>query len=201
VALLKCSATRRSERIPLVFRFNIEKTIQAIAAFLRFHGTKEMSYLRMLKLLYLADRESLKETGRPITGDRVVAMEHGPVLSSVYDLIKGEHTGWPVWSRFLGKKGYRIELLQDPGNGALSKYEIGKLRELTERHADQNEWEMVEIVHDLDEWKKNNPGKACKPIPFEDILDAIGRRADELAILQDARDQAAFDRVFAEEAG
>lgn len=39
-----------------------------------------MSYLRMLKLLYLADRESLKETGHTITGDRVVAMEHGPVL-------------------------------------------------------------------------------------------------------------------------
>jgi hypothetical protein len=37
----------------------------------------------MRKLLYLADRESLKKTGRPITGDRVVAMEHGPVLRSV----------------------------------------------------------------------------------------------------------------------
>jgi uncharacterized phage-associated protein len=184
----------------MVFRFNLEKTIQAIAAFLHFHGSKEMSYLRMLKLLYLADRESLRETGRPITGDRVVAMEHGPVLSSVYDLIKGEHTGWSVWSKFLGKKGYRIELLQDPGNGVLSKYEIGKLRVMTERYADQNEWDLVEIVHALDEWKKNDPGKSSKPIPFEDILEAIGRCEDKEAILQDARDQAAFDRFFAEEA-
>jgi uncharacterized phage-associated protein len=183
----------------MVFRFNIKKTIQAIAAFLHFHGSKEMSYLRMLKLLYLADRESLKETGRTITGDRVVAMEHGPVLSSAYDLIKGEHTGWPVWSEFLGKKGYRIELLKDPGNGALSKYEVSKLRELTERYADKNEWDMVEIVHALDEWKKNDPGKSSKPIPLEDILEAVGRSEDREAILQDARDQAAFDRLFAEE--
>jgi Protein of unknown function (DUF4065) len=109
----------------MVFRFNIQKTIQAIAALLHFHESKEMSYLRMPELLYLADRESLKETGRPITGDRVVAMEHRPALSSVYDLIKGEHTGWPVWSGFLGKKWYRIERLQDPGNGALSKYALG----------------------------------------------------------------------------
>jgi uncharacterized phage-associated protein len=72
----------------MVFRFNIEKTIQAIAAFLYFHQSDEMSYLRMLKLLYLADRESLKETGRSIASDRVVAMEHGPVLSSVYELIE-----------------------------------------------------------------------------------------------------------------
>jgi uncharacterized phage-associated protein len=183
----------------MVFRFNIEKAIQAVAALLHFHRSNEMSYLRMLKLLCIADRESLKETGRPITGDRVVAMEHGPVLSSVYDLIKGEHTGWPVWSEFLGKKGYRIELLRDPGNGALSKYEVGKLRELAERYAEKNEWDMVEIVHALDEWKKNDPGKSSKAIPFEDILEAIGRRADREAIVQDARDQAAFDRLFAEE--
>ena len=171
----------------MVFRFNIEKTIQAIAALLHFHGSKEMSYLRMLKLLYLADRECLQETGRPITGDRVVAMEHGPVLSSVYDLILGKHIGWPDWSKFLGKKGYRIELLEDPGNGSLSKYELNKLRELTDRHADRNEWDMVEFVHGLDEWRKNDPGKSSKPIPFEDILEAIGRLADKEAILQDAQ--------------
>jgi uncharacterized phage-associated protein len=158
-----------------------------------------MSYLLMLKLLYLANRESLKETGRPVTGDRIVAMEHGPVLSSVYDLIKGEHTGWAVWSEFIGKKGYRIELLHDTGNGALSKYEIGKLRELTERYSEANEWDMVEIVHALDEWKKNDPGKSSKPIPFEDILEAIVRIADKEAILQDARDQAAFDCLCAVE--
>ena len=183
----------------MVFRFNLEKTIQAIAAFLHFHESKEMSYLRMLKLLYLADRESLQETGRPVTGDRIVAMEHGPVLSAAYDLIKGEHSGWPVWSEFLGKKGYRIELLEDPGNGALSRYEISKLRELTARYADQNEWDLVELVHGLEEWKKNNPGKSSKPIPIEDILEAIGRSADKDAILQDAKDQAEFDRLFAEE--
>jgi len=111
----------------MLFHFKIDKTMQAIAALLHFHGTKEMSYLRMLKILYIADRESLKETGRPITGDRIVALEHGPVLSGVYDLLRGEHTAWPVWSEFFQKNGYRIVLINDPGNGKLSKYEIGKL--------------------------------------------------------------------------
>jgi uncharacterized phage-associated protein len=184
----------------MIFRFNVEKTIQAIAALLHFHGSKEMSYLRLLKLLYLADRESLKETGRPITGDRAVSMKHGPVLSGVCNLIKGEHTAWAQWSEFLRKKGYRIELLEDPGNGFLSKYEIGKLRELSERYADRNEWDLVEIVHGLDEWKKNDPGDCCKPIPFDDILEAVGRAGDKDAILQDAKDQAAFDCLFAKEA-
>jgi uncharacterized phage-associated protein len=181
----------------MVFRFNFRKTIQAIAVSVHFHQSDELSYLRMLELLYLADRESLKETGRPITGDRVVAVEHGPVLSSVYDLIKREHTGWAVWSEFLGKKGTGSNCFTT--HGALSKYEIGKLRELTELYSEANEWDMVEIVHGLDEWKKNNPGRSSKPIPFEDILEAIGRSADKEAILQDAKDQTAFDRLFAEE--
>ncbi|HKI37736.1 MAG TPA: Panacea domain-containing protein [Gemmataceae bacterium] len=185
----------------MVFRFNVEKTIQAIAAFLHFHGSTEMSYLRLLKLLYLADRESLKEIGRPITGDRVAAMKHGPVLSGVYDLIKGEHTAWPLWSQFFRSKGYRVEMVQDPGNGRLSKYEIGKIRELTERYAEQNEWDLVEIVHRLEEWRRNDPGDSSKPISLDHILEAVGRAADREAILQDARDQAAFERLFAEEAG
>src|SRR5205085_12148203 len=172
--------------------------MQAIAALLHFHGTREMSYLRLLKLLYIADRESLRETGRPITGDQVVAMKHGPVLTSVYSLVKGEHTAWPVWSENFRKNGYRIELMRDPGNGQLSRYEIGKLRGIAEKYAGNNEWDMVEIVHGFEEWKKNDPGEASKAIPLEDILDAVGRGADKEAIEQDAKDQAAFDRLFAE---
>jgi hypothetical protein len=33
---------------------------------------------------------SLAERARPITGDRAVAMDHGPVLSTTCNLIKGE---------------------------------------------------------------------------------------------------------------
>ena len=181
----------------MVFSFNIQRTLQAIAALLHFHGTKEMSYLRMLKLLYIADRESLKKTGQPITGDHVVAMKHGPVLSGVYDLVKGEHSAWPLWSEYFRKVGYRIEMVKDPGNGKLSKYDISKLRELAKRYEDHNEWEMVEIVHTFDEWKRNDPGDSSKPIPLEHILEAIGRLGDRDAIVQEARDQEAFDRLFA----
>lgn len=179
------------------FRFNVEKTIQAAGAFLRHSGVKEMSYLRLIKLLYLADRESLQETGRPLTGDRIVAMQHGPVLSSVYDLVKGEHGDWPTWSHFFRTQGYRIDMVQEPTVGSLSKYELGKIRELAERHADKNEWELVELCHTFEEWKKNDPGKSSKPIPLADILDAVGRGDDRAAIMQTAADEAAFDSFFA----
>ena len=181
----------------MIFKFKIEKAMQAIASMLHFHNTREMSYLRMLKLLYIADRESIKETGLPITGDHVVAMEHGPVLSGVYDLLKGASTSWPLWSQYFQTCGYRIVLVGEPGNGKLSKYEIGKLREIAARYENMNDWDLVEHVHTFDEWKRNNPGKSSKPIPLDHILEAVGRIADRDAILQEVQDEIAFDVLFA----
>jgi len=37
-----------------------------------------MSYLRLLKLLYIAERESWRQTEHGMFGDKVVAMKHGP---------------------------------------------------------------------------------------------------------------------------
>ena len=71
------------------FRFHPEKAVEAAAMLLKLHG-KPMKYLGLLKMLYIADRLALKLMEQPITGDRYVSMDYGPVLSGVYDLIKGK---------------------------------------------------------------------------------------------------------------
>lgn len=40
------------------------------------------------KVFYFADKEHLLDFGRPISGDRYVAMNNGPVPSAIYDIIK-----------------------------------------------------------------------------------------------------------------
>ena len=72
-----------------IFRLDTRKTIEAAATLLRLAPYRRMSRKRLLALLYLADRESLKPTGRPIIGGRLVAMDYGPIHSEVYDFIKG----------------------------------------------------------------------------------------------------------------
>lgn len=57
---------------------DVEKAIQAVGVLLRREG-KRASRLRLLKLLYIADRISLQKTGTPILGSKVVALKHGPV--------------------------------------------------------------------------------------------------------------------------
>lgn len=50
---------------------------------------RNVSQYDLLKTLFLADRAHLNDWGRPVTYDNYCAMEHGPVPSLAYDLLKG----------------------------------------------------------------------------------------------------------------
>ncbi len=47
----------------------------------------KVDFHRLFKILYFADRKHLATYGRPITGDRYVAMTKGPVPSELYDIL------------------------------------------------------------------------------------------------------------------
>ncbi len=179
------------------FHFNYMKTIQAVAFLLRQAGPARMdNYMRLLKLLYIADRRSLEKIGRPITGDQVVAMEHGPVLSHVLDLIKDRTFGSPEWARFFEREGCNIRLIDDPGNGELCQYEIDLLQSVWDEHRLMGEWAVVRETHEFPEWKKNDPGTSVKAIPLRDILEAVGREQDIEEVEQKARRSSAFRAFF-----
>jgi uncharacterized phage-associated protein len=178
--------------------FHLDKTIQATAALLKTSKATRMSRLRTLKLLYIAERESLKETGRTITGDRVVAMDHGPVLSTVYNLIKGQHADAATWDEFMRRDGeHDIQLLRDPGNGKLSRYEIEKISNVAERFEHYNDWALVEYTHSFPEWIKNKPESGSRrKIPLEDILTAIEMLDEKETLRQDAAGLTSVQRLF-----
>jgi uncharacterized phage-associated protein len=179
-----------------MFAFKFDKALQATAYLLRREPTRQMNYMRLLKVLYTADREGIRRTGRPITGGEVAAMERGPVLSKMLDLIKGTDLRSPDWSKFIERNEYDIRLVQDPGQGRLSRYEIELLEQVAEDHRADDEWAMVEFTHTFQEWRKNDPGKLMKWIPFHDILEAVGRQADEADIEEDAKTDRAFAQLF-----
>ena len=162
------------------FTFDLDKTIQAAAQLLRLEMGQQMSRLRLLKLLYIADRESLRDTGWPITGDSVIAMKHGPVLGTFYDVIKGEDARGPTLDRYIGQQGYQLTLIEDPGKGRLNRYEIRKLQELSDCYRNASDWDIAEETHEFEEWKANDPGNSSRPIPLEDILSALGYSPEKI---------------------
>jgi uncharacterized phage-associated protein len=178
-------------------RFNLKRTLQASAYLLRL-DRKKMSYLRLLKLLYIADREWLAENGESITGDRAIAMKQGPVLSTVYELIRGNGSNAGEWDDFIHTEGYAVELVADPGRGELSKGIVEKLAAVTERYRNIDDWELSEQTHEFKEWADHFKGSPS-PIPWQEILQAQNKPEMVAVVERDEAARQVFDDVFGPE--
>ena len=71
--------------MPDQFEFHPEKSL-AVASYLANRSGETM--YTILKMVYLADRLHLEKYGRPITGDRFIAMAEGACPSKIYDSMK-----------------------------------------------------------------------------------------------------------------
>ena len=103
--------------------FRAEKAVQLVGCLMRTAGRKRANIMWLLKLLYLADRESLRETGRPISGDRHYTLPHGPVLSKIYNLMntaedfpeQGEDPDADQWRKHFRRVRHELEPVADTG--------------------------------------------------------------------------------------
>lgn len=69
------------------FVLDKEKAVEALIYIAR--KVPGVGRFHAAKILYFAERFHLREFGRPIVGDRYIAMENGPVPSFAYDALKG----------------------------------------------------------------------------------------------------------------
>ena len=181
------------------FRFHPEKAVEAAAILLKLHG-KPMKYLGLLKMLYIADRVALKRMEQPITGDHYVSMKHGPVLSGVYDLIKGlpVDDALPIWSKFISsRKDKCVSLLEDPGNEELCEEEEKIIRQVYRTFGHIDPFKVAEWTHDLPEWQ--NPYSSAIPIAVEEVLKNLGKSNEEIEEIQrEVIREAYLDKVLHE---
>ena len=54
----------------------------------------------------------------------------------------------------------------------------------------------MDITHTFPEWKKNHPGESSRPIPMQDILEAVGRSDQAEAIERDAKAARSLAKLF-----
>ena len=186
---------------PIRFPFNERKAAAAAAHLLRLAGGS-MPYLELIKLLYFADRESLDLYGQPITGDRYVNMQHGPVLSAVYDLIKRSVFGakppagpWGV--AIAGSGRYAVRLAGEPEITALSSAELALLEKVFKERRQRDRWETRDASHALPEWAKPKDLTSAEARPVEQILAVLGKSAEEIEVVRaKAAERAHFDKIF-----
>jgi uncharacterized phage-associated protein len=183
----------------MIIPFDPLKAVQAAAVLLREEEGK-MSRLRLLNLLYIADRESIAETLRPITGDDISAMDHGPVPSKTYHLIRrrsGPST--QIWDEFIAQQGDRDHvLIKDPGDGCLSAYEIMKLRGVCAMRRGMKDYEIADETHKFPEWIRNQPPEgSSQRISLHDILAELMMEDYEEGLSQEEEAEIAFDKALA----
>lgn len=152
--------------------------------FLKLRGGR-MSYLKLIKLLYLLDREALLRWGRPVTTDRYLSMDNGPVVSRIYSLIREEPAPGadPVWTHFISAPtNYEVSLSVEPEIDELSAAETALIHEIFATYGKLSRWELVELSHSLAEWQ--DPKGSAIPIEYRDILRAGNKTESEIAAIE-----------------
>jgi uncharacterized phage-associated protein len=167
-------------------RFDEGKATQAAAYMLSLSPNGRMHYFHLIKLLYLADRAALLQRGIPVTTDHYAAMEHGPIVSAIYDLIKKPPKSDSVWAYYISKPSTfkRIGLLKRAPKDKLSRAEEKVMKNVFDQYGHWNRYKLRDFVmHKLPEWK-SPPGNTSIPITVADILRAEGEGEDDIGAIQ-----------------
>lgn len=166
--------------------FNERRAAQA-AAFLLFRAAGRLPFIKLIKLLYLAERRSFQQFGEALTGDYLVSMDHGPVLSRVYNHIKGASPstegGWDTW--VADKEGYDVAL-RDPSMVRspeqdlthLSDSDLEVLESVWKEFGHWDRWRLIKYTHEhCPEWR--DPHGSSIPIDHGVLFDALGFSAEQ----------------------
>jgi antitoxin SocA-like protein len=158
--------------------FREDKATEAAQVLLKLNGGI-MNYMVLIKLLYLADRLSLKEAGKSITGDRHFSMDKGPVLSAVLDNIRNKEgkCGDSLWNRHIGRTGaWMVKVLVDLEPDDLSDADEHRLKQVFDEYAKDaiaDEFAFVDRLHrELPEW--SDPSGSSLEITTQKLLEGAG---------------------------
>jgi len=171
--------------------YNEKKAAEA-AAFFLFRANGRMPILKLMKLLYLAERSSYKQFGEPIIGDKLVSMPHGPVLSLTYQHVNGEKNsvegGWDTW---VSDRAHYDVSLQDPSSLRstddlleLSDDDVFVLEQTWDQFGHLNKWQIRDYTHMYcPEWK--DPNGSMIPMDYEDLFRALDFDDDQVKELSE----------------
>ena len=171
--------------------FDEHKAAQAAACLLHRAGGK-LPLLKLMKLMYLAERLSLQRYGDTITGDAFVSMPHGPVLSMTLDLMNGasssEEGGWETWVADRAENAVALRdesMIRTPEEDllALSETDLECLDDVWKEFGHWDKYRLRDYTHSAacPEWE--DPKGSSRPIPPGRLLKAVGYGPEQVEVL------------------
>jgi len=179
---------------------NIRKLVEMVNYLVGKYNNNRLNYLKLIKLLYIANKEAWKRWDVGLTTDKPVSMPMGPVFSNLYDFIMGKHTNKKdqnYWNGFFYTDNDKFNLITIGENGQLPTGELSRREWHILDHVDSKyhnvSWEsMINRVHDKNEFPEVEETNSSKPILLKDILRSVGRTEDEAREILEEREQ--FDK-------
>lgn len=141
----------------------IKATQAAVYLIKKYNGS--LNYMKLIKLLYMANRVSIQRYSEPIVPDVFVSMPRGPVLSGVLDSINDQGGPKGYWSKHISITGnVNVKVVNDPGFDCMNRRSLKILDDIDKEWHNVDPFEIVKWMHkNLPEWE--NPGKTSMRIP------------------------------------
>ena len=135
-----------------MFRLNKQKALSSAAYIIRACGGT-VGRLKLLKLIFIADRYHIRKYLRPVTGDRYYAMRLGPVATYLYNVCKGLTTGEGLVRR--GSKSNEMRLgTKEIDLNDFSPSDIEALDFALSKFGKLDFNSLARVVHAYPEWAK-----------------------------------------------
>ncbi len=192
---------------PSSFPFDARKAAQVAAFFLMKAREREanVSVLKLMKLMYLAERESYKKYAEPMIGDALFSLPHGPILSNTLNLINStpeERQGGEHWDELISEKDDRYLYLKvdSPIQHTddlleLSEADVEILEDIWKTFGFFSAKKLRDYTHDpkyCPEWV--DPNGSSLPISMESMLTSMGYNPEAIQTICSNLEQMAFVR-------
>jgi uncharacterized phage-associated protein len=180
-----------------------ERKVSQVAAFLLLRaGDQPMSRMKIIKLLYIADRNAVRELGFSLSQDNHVSMDHGPVLSQTLRLIQqavpSQPGEWHSWIRNDGSQDLALNRsVVEEDLDELSLAECELLENVWQSYGHMTASQLRNWTHqNCSEWER--PEGTSIPITSLAIAKAVGLSEVEAGVLaEQAIAQDSLDRALA----
>jgi uncharacterized phage-associated protein len=167
-----------------------ERKAADAAMYLLVRARAPMNAAKLNRLLYLAERESFRIYGEPLTGDQLLIMETSPVLFGTYQRLAGDVPGWD--DRFANLANHEVEvrrpiLAESPEDyfdrsTRLSDADVAVLDTVWDQFGAKDHFALADHIHmNCHEWTDQNGSPST--VTHGRLFEALGFNDDAIAEL------------------
>ena len=159
-----------------------EKLATQVAVAFIAKATRPVGWLKLVKLMYLAEWEAMRRFLLPIIGDDIFAMRHGMASSNTARLAQGKGEADGEWSQHIVRTPQGLGIRKGVSTGSLdclSEDDLGVIQWTWDRYGDRSQEELVHAVHHrlpewIEHWDNVNDRKThAVPVPHETLYRTI----------------------------